>query len=170
MSTHQLQQQQRNRKVAEVYSPRKSARLNNEQGKSETGVQQQRNKNTVEVYSPRKSARLNNEQGKYETGVKIATKSGYLKRTSKGENNTNTEATSKIARKSAPLKHKPKSTEKNSAQKSVLSKNPQEGIDENGNLKSASVRRRLDLPNPRNQEENMDENYIQVRRHKLTHT
>ncbi|KAK1390399.1 hypothetical protein POM88_018577 [Heracleum sosnowskyi] len=121
--------------------------------------QQQRTKKCTEVCSPRKSARLNNAPVKISTEVKSYRKSGE-----------SAEVTS--ARKSArPMsarpeindmisKQKPKSTEKKGARKSTPINN--QASDENVNLKSSSVRRKLDLHNPRDEDENMDENDIQI--------
>ncbi|KAK1387019.1 hypothetical protein POM88_015197 [Heracleum sosnowskyi] len=57
-------------------------------------------------------------------------------------------------------KQKPKSTKKKGAQKSTPINN--QASDENVNLKSSSVRRKLDLHNPRDEDENTDENDIQI--------
>ncbi|KAK1402403.1 hypothetical protein POM88_002008 [Heracleum sosnowskyi] len=57
-------------------------------------------------------------------------------------------------------KQKPNSTEKKGAQKSTPINN--QANDENVNLKSSSVRRKLDLHNPRDEDENMDKNDIQI--------
>ncbi|KAK1399095.1 hypothetical protein POM88_008958 [Heracleum sosnowskyi] len=107
----------------------------------------------------KKSARLNNAPVKIPTEVKSYQKSSEI-----------VEVTS--ARKSTRLmsarpeindmisKKKPKSTEKKGARKST-SINNQQANDENVNLKSSSVRRKLDLHNPKDEDENMDENDIQ---------
>lgn len=145
VTTHQLQQQQRNKKPIKVLSPpRKSARLNNAQAKNPTEVKSARkpkippkgrDENT-EVLTPRKSARLNITQVKKSEINEVALK-------------------------------------ENSSQKSASNDNPQEGSDEDVNLKSTSVRRKLNLHNPRDEDEiheTMDENEIPVRNCKLTHT
>lgn len=157
VTTHQLQQQKRNKKSTEVYTPRKSARLNNAQ----VIIPNQ-------VKSTRKPTLLKNQRdGRGEAEVTSARKSARL-----------VGARPEII--DAALKQKPKSVEVKSAQKSALIKNPQ-GNDENVNLKSENVRRKLDLHNPIDEgedvdegedidegedldgDENMDENDIEVR-------
>lgn len=131
VTTHQLQQQQRNKKCTEVFSPRKSARLNNAQVTIPTEVKSHRKSNeTAEVTSARKSARLTSARPEINDLIS---------------------------------KQKPKSTEKKGARKSTPINN-QQACDENVNVKSATVRRKLDLHNPRDEAEKMDENDIQVRR------
>ena len=152
VTTHQLQQQKRNKKSTEVYTPRKSARLNNAQVTIPNQVkssrkpellknQQTRRNSEAEVTSARNSARL------------VGARPEII---------------------DAALKQKPKSVEEKSAQKSALIKNSQ-GIDENVDLKSGSVRRKLDLHNSIDAgkdvdegedvdgDENMDENDMEVR-------
>ncbi|KAK1386144.1 hypothetical protein POM88_023879 [Heracleum sosnowskyi] len=127
VTTHQLQQQKKSKKPAEVYSPRKSARLNNAQGIIPN-----------EVKSSRKPALLKNpRQGRGENvDVTSARKSERLV-SAKPEISVD-----------AALKQKPKSTEAEMP-------------------KSANVRRKLDLHNPRDEgedidgDENMDENDIE---------
>lgn len=131
MTTHQLRQQARNKKCTEVYSPRKSARLNNAQVKIPTEVESYRKSSeNAEVTSARRSARLTSARPEINDMISNQC---------------------------------PKSTETRSARKSKPMNN-QQAIDENEILKSASVRRKLDLHNSRDENEDMDENDIQVRR------
>ncbi|KAK1379855.1 hypothetical protein POM88_026599 [Heracleum sosnowskyi] len=134
VTTHQLQQQKRNKKSTEVYTPRKSARLNNAQVTIPNQVkssrkpellknQQTRRNSEAEVTSARNSARL------------VGARPEII---------------------DAALKQKPKSVEEKSAQKSALIKNSQ-GIDENVDLKSGSVRRKLDLHNSIDAGKDVDE-------------
>ncbi|KAK1369769.1 hypothetical protein POM88_035861 [Heracleum sosnowskyi] len=121
--------------------------------------QQQRTKKCTEVCSPRKSARLNNVPVKIPTEVKRYRKSGE---------GTEFTSTRKSARQMSARpeindmisKKKPNSTEKKGARKSTPINN--QASDENVNLKSSSVRRKLDLHNPRDEDENTDENDIQI--------
>ncbi|KAK1393865.1 hypothetical protein POM88_012921 [Heracleum sosnowskyi] len=115
-------------------------------------------KKPTEVYSPRKSARLNNAQGIIPNEVKSSRKPTLLKNRCQGRcENVDVTSARKSARLvsarpeisvDAALKQKPKSTE---------AKMP----------KSANVRRKLDLHNPRDEgedidgDENMDENDIE---------
>ncbi|KAK1373177.1 hypothetical protein POM88_029370 [Heracleum sosnowskyi] len=121
--------------------------------------QQQRTKKCTEVCSPTKSARLNN------VPVKIPTEAKRYRKSGEGTEVTSTRKSARPISARPEIndmisKQKPKSTEKKGARKSTPINN--QASDENVNLKSSSVRRKLDLHNPRDEDENTDENDIQI--------
>lgn len=77
MTTHELQQQQRNKKSNLVCGPRKSPRLNSQQVKNPHVSNSNVNRKSPEVTSHRKSAPLKNQQEVKDASVK---KSGTAKR------------------------------------------------------------------------------------------
>ncbi|KAK1387535.1 hypothetical protein POM88_015713 [Heracleum sosnowskyi] len=121
--------------------------------------QQQRTKKCTEVCSPRKSARLNNVLVKIPTEVKRYRKSGEGTEVTSTKKSTRP-MSARLEINDMISKQKPKSTEKKGARKSTPINN--QASNENVNLKSSSVRRKLDLHNPRDEDENTDENDIQI--------
>ncbi|KAK1387534.1 hypothetical protein POM88_015712 [Heracleum sosnowskyi] len=121
--------------------------------------QQQRTKKCTEVCSPRKSARLNNVPVKIPTEVKRYRKSGEGTEVTSTKKSTRP-MSARLEINDMISKQKPKSTEKKGARKSTPINN--QASNGNVNLKSSSVRRKLDLHNPRDEDENTDENDIQI--------
>ena len=131
MTTHQLQQQKRNKCTHPVQSPRKSAQLNN-----------------VEVVVP---FVVKSSQKPALPKVTRESRDVWAEVTSVGKSSR-----LKPQKGNIFLQQKQESIAEKNAQKSGLLQNPKKGGDANDIPKSASVRRKMDLHNSCDEDENID--------------